>query len=101
MQSPICQRLWLMHPALGAGWRDYLVLRIGPKWVRVIEIGTMTSATVARKDYDSAARYQQPAFYQPARLARRLRRNAKTFGSNAEIKLAIDTLASSPKELPL
>lgn len=29
-------RIWLDHPRIGCGWRRAIVLRVGPKWVRLM-----------------------------------------------------------------
>ncbi len=67
--------LYLDHRAVGCGWHRYLVLRLGPKWVRLISTENAEAFTIARKDFAPT-----PVDLKPTRLARRLRGIAQDYG---------------------
>lgn len=89
MIAPQYVELWLDHPAVGCGWRRYLVLRAGPKWVRLICTETAEALTIPRKHYKP-----RPVPLKRTRVARRLRKTAITFGlsSSSAVRAALAIL---------
>ncbi len=86
--------LYLDHRAVGCGWHRYLVVRLGPKWVRLISTENADAITIARKDF-------QPKVIEgkPTRLARRLQDVARDYGleESADYKLARSILRNTRK----
>lgn len=69
-------RLYLDHPRVGCGWRQYLVLTVGPKWARVINIESAETIKIPAAEL----RHAKDMPLKPARAARLLRTVAKTYG---------------------
>lgn len=92
--------LYLDHEKFGCGIRDYVAMP-GRKWVRVIELATGESAQISQADFLGAVRgfrnRRHATELKTARVARRLRRNAKTFGNAASphIKAALRLLRAA------
>ena len=83
--------LYLDHPAVGCGWRRYLVLRLGPKWVRIICTENAEALSISR----IAFLPRQPTFpVKRTRLARRLKAIAADYGkaSSTDVKMALGIL---------
>lgn len=81
--------LYLDHPKVGCGWRSYLVLTVGPKWVRLLS--TETAETI--KVPASELRFAREEKIKPSRALRRLRKVAATYGVDTEaVKEALSGL---------
>lgn len=95
-----CLELWLDHEQFGCGTRDFVAL-LGRKWVRVVEVATGESAKISMTEFLAAvrgpSRKRNPRELKPARVAKRLRRNAKTYGNEAtaSVKRALAALRTS------
>lgn len=95
--------LWLDNEKFGSGQRDFIAT-LGRKWVRVVELATGESAKIGMKDFLAAVRGPSPTRnlreLKPARVAKRLRRNAATFGNldTAAVKDALKALRSTPRK---
>lgn len=89
-------RLWLDHPQVGCGWRQYVVAQLGRKWVRLVVLATGQSIRIARSAYDGAKPQPIPKV-SARRTASRLRRNAQTHGyeKSASVKAALAVLRES------
>lgn len=87
--------LWLDHDKFGCGWRDYVAMP-GRKWVRLVLVATGESARIPISEYERAKRGSKP--WPRSSVARRLRRNAKTFGNDkaAAVKDALAGLRAGP-----
>jgi hypothetical protein len=81
--------LYLDDAAVGCGWRRYLVVRLGPKWVRLVCTENAEPVTVARKNF-----LPRPLELKPTRLLRRLRAIAADYGKSDDqtVKLALGIL---------
>lgn len=73
-------RAWIDHPRIGCGFREFVVAKIGPKWVHLITAATGEHIEITRSEYDSLKPTELR--YRPGRLASRLRRNAEAFGQD-------------------
>ena len=69
-------RIWIDNKKVGCGFRDFLVLRTGPKWTFLISTDNAETVKVP----SSEMRFAQDMLLKPTRAARRLRNVAKTYG---------------------
>ena len=89
--------LWLDHVKFGCGWRHYVAVP-GRKWVYLTLIATGEHTKIAMAEFEKAKRVTLSAKLRvnsanPAKVAKRLRRNAKTYGiESAAVKDALKAL---------
>lgn len=62
------------------GWRNYLTISEGRKWVRLICTEDAKPVKLPKAQYADIARCAKPLQVKPSRLARRLRAIAKDYG---------------------
>lgn len=77
-----------------AGWRDVVVLSHGRKWLM-----GFTAATLERVKLPAEARVK-PLDYPLPRLAKRLRRNARTYKAGKEVTAAIAKIGQRARSRP-
>lgn len=68
--------LYLDHSKVGCGWREYLVLKEGPKWTKLISTATADAITIPSTEM----KWARDVPLKKTRAARRLRAVAKTYG---------------------
>lgn len=79
---------------LGCGWRDFLVLKVGRKWVSLLAIGSMDKITMSVREYEELAPSARELKVRRSKLNKRLRVNAATYGaSDALLREAIAATA--------
>ena len=76
------------------GWRDVVILSHGHVWLRGFEAATLSHVALP------ADAPVKPLPYPLPRLARRLRRNAKTYAVTGTVKAAINEMSMKAKEVP-
>ncbi len=69
-------RLYVDHPRIGCGFRDWLVTSTGPKWAHLVSCDTAEIIKVPVTDL----KFAKPLPVKPARRIKRLRAVAKTYG---------------------
>lgn len=85
-------KMWLDHDKLGCGWRDFVVLE-GRKWATLIVVGSGEHARMTMTDPVFVLRIHKSIEIDRERTRKRLRRNAKVFGTeDATIKEALELL---------
>lgn len=78
-------RLYLDHQQFGCGYRDYVALP-GRIWVRLVLIATGESTRIGMAEYRAAlATARTISRGERSRAARRLRKNARTFGHHGAV----------------
>ena len=89
-------KLWLDDPRVGLGWRHFLVLSRGPKWVRLLSISSFDTLKLSTAKFD--AYKPRPIFFPRTRLLKRLRANAEIY--NASKSLRAEALRAAAAILP-
>lgn len=75
--------LWIDHAKIGCGSREFLVLKSGRKWVSLLALATLDRIKIKKAEFDAAK--AKPLPYSKARLIRRIRTNALTYGASKAI----------------
>lgn len=81
--SPNYVSLWIDHPAVGCGWRTYVVVYRGRIRMRLVCVATMEAINLTRVEFE-AAQPKQPLFYR-SRLEARMRANAADFAASKSV----------------
>lgn len=67
------------HEKVGCGWRSYLVLTIGRKWVRLLSTDNAAALTISLLEYNEALKTARPMVLKRTRLAKHIREAARAF----------------------
>ena len=77
-------KLWMDDPRVGLGWRHFLVLSRGRKWVRLLAISSFDTLKLSIEKFDS---YRlTPISFPRARLLKRLRVNAAIYHASDSLR---------------
>jgi hypothetical protein len=72
-------RLYLDHPIIGCGYREFLVLKRGRKWVRLLCISIFDAVTLPQSLFTSMTMTALP--FKKGRLEARVRENARLYAA--------------------
>ena len=87
MTTPYCINAWLDDRRAGCGRRDFLVARVGRKWVSLVALGSLSTVKLSRAKFDALllSKATRRVEYKPTRLRRRIKTNAATYGVDSAL----------------
>lgn len=68
--NPIFVQLWLDHPAIGCGYRRFLILQRGRKWAKIFDPFTLCAASIPIAELAAATPVELKARSLAARIKR-------------------------------
>lgn len=80
---PVYLEMYLDYPGIGCGMRQFLVLRRGYKWTKLLCVATFETVELASSLFDNMTIRELP--FKPTRVERRLRENARVYAARKNL----------------
>ncbi len=86
---------YIDHQRIGCGYRQFLLLKSGPKWTRVLVVGDMTILKLPTSRWRAAR--PTPVAVKPSRLRARVKENGRVYRARPSlIREALTAARSAP-----